>query len=75
MRDGVIRRDAKIRLSRDGVVVWEGAIGSLRREKDDAKEVKEGFECGIRLEGYDDLKQADVIEAYSVEQVKRTLES
>lgn len=73
VRDGVIRRDAKARLSRDGVVVWEGAIGSLRREKDDAREVKEGFECGIRLEGYDDLKDGDVIEAFQVEQVARTL--
>ena len=73
VRDGLIRRDAKVRLSRDGIVVWEGAIGSLRREKDDAKEVKEGFECGIRLEGYDDVKQADVIEAFTIEQVARTL--
>ncbi len=73
VRDGVIRRDAKVRLARDGIVVWEGAIGSLRREKDDAKEVKDGFECGIRLEGYDDVKEGDVIEAFTVEQVARTL--
>jgi translation initiation factor IF-2 len=75
VRDGLIRRDAAVRLSRDGIVVWEGRIGSLRREKDDAREVKEGFECGIRLEGYDDIKEGDVVEAYSVEQVARTLAS
>jgi translation initiation factor IF-2 len=73
--DGVIRRDSTVRLARDGVVVWEGRIGSLRREKDDAREVKEGFECGIRLEGYDDIKEGDVVEAYTVEQVARTLQA
>src|SRR5205823_2188889 len=75
VRDGLIRRDAQVRLARDGIVVWEGRIGSLRREKDDAREVKEGFECGIRLEGYDDVKEGDVIEAFTVEQVARTLAS
>jgi translation initiation factor IF-2 len=75
VRDGLIRRDAQVRLARNGVVVWEGRIGSLRREKDDAREVKEGFECGIRLEGYDDIKDGDVIEAFAVEQVARTLAS
>jgi translation initiation factor IF-2 len=73
--DGVIRRDAPLRLSRDGIVVWEGRIASLRREKDDAREVKEGFECGIRLEGYDDVKDGDVLEAYTVEAVARTLQA
>ena len=73
MRDGLIRRDASIRLARGGIVAWEGRIGSLRREKDDAREVKEGFECGIRLEGFDDIKDGDSIEAFTVEQVARTL--
>jgi translation initiation factor IF-2 len=73
VRDGVIKRDASVRLARDGKVVWTGKLGSLRREKDDAREVKEGFECGIRLEGYDDIKDGDVIEAFQVEQVARTL--
>jgi translation initiation factor IF-2 len=73
--DGVIRRDAPVRLARDGIVVWEGRIASLRREKDDAREVKEGFECGIRLEAYDDVKEGDVLEAYTVEQVARTLQA
>jgi translation initiation factor IF-2 len=73
VRDGLVRRDAQVRLSRDGRVVWEGRVGSLRREKDDVREVKEGFECGIRLEGYDDIKEGDVVEAYTVEQVARTL--
>jgi translation initiation factor IF-2 len=73
--DGLIRRDAPVRLAREGIVVWEGRIGSLRREKDDAREVKEGFECGIRLEGYDDIKEGDVVEAYTVESVARTLQA
>jgi translation initiation factor IF-2 len=73
VRDGFVRRDATARLARNGIVVWEGKIASLRREKDDVREVKEGFECGIRLESYDDVKEADVIEVYSVEQVARTL--
>ncbi len=73
VRDGLVRRDATVRLARNGVIVWEGKIASLRREKDDVREVKEGFECGIRLEGYDDIKDGDVIEAFEVEQVARTL--
>ena len=69
------RRDASIRLSRGGIVVWEGRIGSLRREKDDAREVKEGFECGIRLEGYDDVKEGDLLEAFKIEERKRSFDS
>jgi len=70
--DGVIRRTARARLIRDGVVAWEGNIGSLRRVKDDVSEVREGFECGIGLENFNDIKVGDQIEAYVVEQVAAT---
>jgi len=71
--DGLIRRGARLRLVRDDVVIHEGAMGSLRRFKDDVREVREGFECGIGIEGYNDIREGDVIEAYEVEQVARTL--
>ncbi|HSS20146.1 MAG TPA: translation initiation factor IF-2 [Pyrinomonadaceae bacterium] len=70
--DGNIRRNARARLIRDGVVSWEGNIASLRRFKDDVSEVREGFECGIGLENYNDLKVGDQIEAYIVEKVAAT---
>lgn len=69
--DGVIQRSAKARLLRDNVVVWEGNLSSLRRFKEDAGEVKTGFECGIGLERFQDLKLGDIIEAYRVVQVAR----
>ncbi len=71
--DGLIRRGARVRLLRDDVVIHDGALGSLRRFKDDTKEVREGFECGIGVEGHSDIRQNDVIEAYEVEEVARTL--
>jgi translation initiation factor IF-2 len=70
---GEIPRTAKVRLLRDGTTVWNGRIGSLRRFKDDVKEVASGFECGIALDGMNDLKVGDVIEAYTVEELARTL--
>ncbi len=70
--DGNIRRNARARLIRDGVVSWEGNIASLRRFKDDVSEVREGFECGIGLENYNDVKVGDQIEAYIVEKVAAT---
>ncbi len=70
--DGSIRRNARARLIRDGVVSWEGNILSLRRFKDDVSEVREGFECGIGLENFNDLKVGDQIEAYIVEKVAAT---
>ena len=70
--DGLIRRNAKARLIRDGVVSWEGNISSLRRFKDDVSEVREGFECGISLENFNDVKVGDQIEAYIVERVAAT---
>ncbi|MBI3538976.1 MAG: translation initiation factor IF-2 [Candidatus Eisenbacteria bacterium] len=70
---GTVPRTAKVRLLRDGTTVWNGRIGSLRRFKDDVKEVTTGFECGISLEGMNDLKVGDVIEAYTIEELARTL--
>jgi len=79
VRDGKIKRDAKVRLIRDGIVVYpsgEGAsaeLGSLKRFKDDVKEVSTGMECGLTIKNYQDLKAGDVIEAYEEEEIKRTL--
>ena len=70
--DGTIRRNARARLIRDGVVAWEGGIASLRRFKDDVSEVREGFECGIGLENFNDVKVSDQIEAYIIEKVAAT---
>jgi translation initiation factor IF-2 len=72
--DGRIVRGAECRLVRDGTVVWTGRIGSLRRFKDDVNEVEEGLECGVVLEGYQDVKVDDVIEAFETRQVEQTLE-
>ena len=73
--EGRIDRKGHARLIRDGVVVYDGEISSLKRFKDDAKEVREGFECGIGIANFNDIKVGDVIEAYSVEEVARTLAS
>ena len=70
---GTIPRDARIRLVRDGIIVYEGRIGSLRRFKDDVRDVASGYECGIGIEGYQDIKEGDVIEAYEVREVARSL--
>ena len=76
VRDGVIQRSNRVRVVRDGVVVKDAAqIESLRRFKDDVREVKSGFECGIRIESFDDLKPGDVIEAFEVVKVARKLET
>jgi translation initiation factor IF-2 len=71
--DGVCKRNARARLSRDGRVVYTGKIASLRREKDDAREVRAGFECGITLQDYQDIKVGDVLELAQVDLVRRTL--
>jgi translation initiation factor IF-2 len=70
--DGLIRRNAEVRLLRDNVVIHEGKIGSLRRFKDDVSEVKSGFECGIGLDNFGDVKVGDIIEAYIIEKVQPT---
>ncbi|HEX3697422.1 MAG TPA: translation initiation factor IF-2 [Polyangia bacterium] len=73
--DGKILRKAQVRVIRDSVVVFTGKIGSLRRFKDDASEVAQGYECGISVEGYGDVKEGDVIEAFEIESVAPTLDA
>jgi translation initiation factor IF-2 len=70
---GTITRNSLARLVRDGAVIWTGRVGSLRRFKDDVREVSEGYECGIGLEGYQDIHDGDVIETYEVRETARTL--
>ncbi len=70
---GAIERGCRIRVNRDGRTIGDYALESLKRHKDDVKEVPRGMECGIRLAGFNDLKQDDVLEAYKVEEVARTL--
>jgi len=72
---GTITRDARVRVIRQNRIVGDYPIESLKREKDDVREVREGFECGIKLAGFDDIKEGDILEAYRVEEVKRTLET
>lgn len=69
--DGKVSRSAEVRLVRDGIVLHEGKIGSLKRFKDDAKEVSEGFECGMSIDGYNDLKEGDVMECFIMEEIER----
>ena len=71
VRDGVITRGSKVRFLRDGAVIWKGAITSLRRFKDDVREVQSGFECGIGLSDYQDLKEGDIIETYEEREIPR----
>jgi translation initiation factor IF-2 len=75
VKDGRIIRNNKVRLVRDGVVVFDGTIASLKRFKDDVKEVEQGFECGIALENFNDVKVGDIIEAYKMVEMKRKLET
>ena len=69
---GVVRRGAKVRVIRDGTVIYDTSIAQLKRFKDDAREVSEGFECGILLDGFNDVKEGDVLEAYETREVERT---
>jgi len=70
VQSGKIVRNCQVRLLRDGVVVYEGKLGSLRRFKDDVKEVGTNYECGMSIEGYNDVKIGDIIEAFVMEQIK-----
>jgi translation initiation factor IF-2 len=72
VRDGVITRGSKVRFLREGVVIWKGAINSLRRFKDDVREVQAGFECGIGLSDFQDLKEGDIIETFEEREIPRT---
>jgi translation initiation factor IF-2 len=69
---GRLERNARIRVLREGALVWDGQLGSLRRVQEDVREVAQGFECGIVLEGYNDLKEGDVLECYVTRQVERS---
>ena len=73
VKNGEINRNYKVRLVRDGVVIHEGDISSLKRFKDDVREVKEGYECGVGIEGYNDIKVGDILEIYYYKEIKRTL--
>jgi translation initiation factor IF-2 len=70
--NGTVRRGSQVRVVRDGTVIYETSIAQLKRFKDDAREVSEGFECGILLEGFNDVKEGDVLEAYETRQIERT---
>ncbi|MEK7828563.1 MAG: EF-Tu/IF-2/RF-3 family GTPase, partial [Deltaproteobacteria bacterium] len=71
--DGKILRGSNVRLLRDNVVVYDGKMASLKRFKDDVKEVATGYECGIAIEGFNDIKVGDIIEAYKIEEVAAKL--
>jgi translation initiation factor IF-2 len=73
VRSGMMNRQGKMRVIRDGIEVYEGSISSLRRFKDDVKEVKEGYECGIAIENFNDIKVGDVLECFRTEEIARTL--
>ncbi len=73
VREGKLQRTAKVRVIRDGIVVYTGELGSLKRFKDDVKEVHVGMDCGLNIQGYNDIKVGDVVEAYTIEEIKRTL--
>ena len=75
VRHGVLQRSASIRVIRDGVVIYDGQMSSLKRFKDDVREVKEGLECGIGVENFNDIKVSDVLETYQIEEIARSLES
>jgi translation initiation factor IF-2 len=73
VQDGKIARSHKVRLIRDGIIVYDGTLASLKRFKDDVREVEEGYECGIGLEGFNDIKTGDIIESYTLVEAKRKL--
>jgi translation initiation factor IF-2 len=72
---GVVERNSRARIIRDSTIIGDYAIDTLRREKDDAKEVREGYECGIKLAGFNDIKEGDLFEAYKVEEIHRKFDS
>ena len=71
MTSGSIKADSGIRLIREGIVVYEGKLASLKRYQSDVKEVTNGYECGLMIDGYNDLKEQDIIEGYVMEEIKR----
>ncbi len=73
VREGKIKRGSKVRLIRDGIVRYTGDLGSLKRFKDDVKEVLSGYDCGLSIAGYNDIQEGDMIEAFEEIEVKKTL--
>lgn len=73
VKDGKVKRSNKVRLIRDGIVIYTGELASLKREKDDVKEVSSGFECGLNIANYNDIKEGDIIEAFEEVEIKKTL--
>ncbi len=73
VKEGKLTRNAKVRVIRDGIVIYTGTLGSLKRFKDDVKEVAAGYDCGLNIDGYNDIKVGDVVEAYQIVEIKRTL--
>ena len=71
--EGQVKRGASVRLLRDNVIIWTGELDSLKRFKDDVKEVKAGFECGLSLKNFNDIKEGDQLEVFEVTEVARTL--
>ena len=71
--DGKVKNDSNIRILRDGIVMYEGKLSSLKRYKDDAKEVVAGQECGLGVENFNDIKEGDIVEAFEIQEIKRTL--
>ncbi|MEQ8239207.1 MAG: translation initiation factor IF-2, partial [Cyclobacteriaceae bacterium] len=71
--EGTVKRSNKVRLVRDGIVVYEGEINQLKRFKDDVQEVKKGFECGLSIKNFNDIKEGDIVEGFEMKEVKRTL--
>ena len=70
---GLVRRTARLRLLRDNLVIFSGELDSLKRFKDDAKEVREGFDCGLNIKNYNDIQKGDVLEFFEIKEVARTL--
>ena len=73
VREGKIKRTSKVRLIRDGIVIYTGELGSLKRFKDDVKEVSSGYDCGLNIANYNDIKEGDMVEAYEEVEVSKTL--
>jgi translation initiation factor IF-2 len=73
VKEGKIKRDTKVRVIREGIVVYSGLLGSLKRFKDDAKEVVSGLECGLNVENFNDVKAHDIIEGYEIKEIKKKL--
>jgi translation initiation factor IF-2 len=71
--DGKIARNSRIRVIRDGIVIYTGTLGSLKRFKDDVKEVSTGYECGLNIDGFNDIKVGDIVEGYTEKEVSRKL--